>query len=784
MKKDLLTPLCFFFLLIPFYQIQGQTILLQESFETDGEGSRYTSNSGNTGGQSPPGNDIWDRTDQNPAPFHSLAIATGSRDGSWYWAGEAVSDLALNVGADGFMTLNALNVSGFTSLDVQIALGISRAGQGRWERQDVVRVEYNMDNSGWDIVGLFRGNDPTSDFTGGELAQDMDNDETSFGPYGTVVNGTFADFTLPIPVTGSSLQVRVTGTFLGSEELGFDNIRIRGIASANNAPVLANIEATALNYTESDPAMQVTNALTITDNDHANLLSASVAIDENFDMSEDVLGFTSSGGIAGSYDAGAGVLSLSGTASLADYQTVLRSVTYQNTDGIDASAATRRLRFQVNDGTDNSNFQDREIVITTNLNTSPAALPYCESFETDGEGTRYGSNHFSNGCQLAERGAAGTNVGGCFDEILTGANGAFVFNTESTDANGGFTLTSQPLDISSFGRADINIEVLLAISRDDEARWENDDQVRIEYSIDGSAYEITGLFTGNNPMEGLGGDLLQDTDNDTATFGPFGTTSISDTFTNFSFNFIGTGSSLTYRIIVNSNGTEELAFDNICVSATSVCTNDTTEITETTCDSTQISVGERLLQNVDGCDSLIITTTILDTLPDAGADAMISLVEGDSVNLDTIVTVAGGSYNLDGDSIANLFVSEGLGDTMLTVTYTVVSGNTCPDDVATIEITITKNTTSIDLLSNRKGFFELYPNPAKELIYLRMEESLSHAVEVEILNLLGQVILKAEIEWGNSSRQIDISMLEPGIYTIRLKEEGIAAALFRLEKQN
>jgi len=282
------------------YRARGQTTLLQESFETDGEVSRYTSNSGNTGGQMPAGNDIWDRTSLNPAPFHANAITAGTRDGSWYWAGEAVSDAALNGGADGFLTLNPINVSGFSSLDMQIALGMSRFGQARWERNDVLRMEYNMDGAGWVIFGLLGGNNAIDDFSGGELAVNTSNNEGIYGPYGTVINETFQDLTFSIPTTGTSLQIRIRGTFLGTEELAFDNIRVRGVPSANDPPVLSSIEGTAVLYNEGDPATQISNTIVTADPDDTNLASATVSITGNHDPTEDVLAFTPSGGITGS----------------------------------------------------------------------------------------------------------------------------------------------------------------------------------------------------------------------------------------------------------------------------------------------------------------------------------------------------------------------------------------------------------------------------------------------------------------------------------------------------
>ena len=100
----------------------------------------------------------------------------------------------------------------------------------------------------------------------------------------------------PIPVTGNALSVQIRLNQNGGfEEFVFDNIRITGDLVAGAAPVLANIEGTTLDYAEEDPATQITNALTVTDSDSANLTSASVAITSNLVSTEDVLAFTPPG---------------------------------------------------------------------------------------------------------------------------------------------------------------------------------------------------------------------------------------------------------------------------------------------------------------------------------------------------------------------------------------------------------------------------------------------------------------------------------------------------------
>ncbi|MBT6621327.1 MAG: choice-of-anchor D domain-containing protein, partial [Gemmatimonadetes bacterium] len=80
--------------------------------------------------------------------------------------------------------------------------------------------------------------------------------------------------------------------------------------------------------------------------------------------------FTNQNGITGNWTAGTGTMALTGSATKANYQTALRSITYQNTDTDNPSTATRTVTFIVNDGDDNSNSQTRNITIAA-VNDAP-----------------------------------------------------------------------------------------------------------------------------------------------------------------------------------------------------------------------------------------------------------------------------------------------------------------------------------------------------------------------------------------------------------------------------
>jgi hypothetical protein len=149
----------------------------------------------------------------------------------------------------------------------------------------------------------------------------------------------------------------------------------RGIAltAVNDPPALAAIEPGALAYTENDPATAVTSLMTVTDPD-SNITGATVTIATNLAAAEDVLSFTGQLGITGAYNAATGVLTLSGTASPADYQTALRAVMYRNSSD-DPSTLTRTISFQVKDGPNPSNLsntQSRDVTVTS-VNDTPVA---------------------------------------------------------------------------------------------------------------------------------------------------------------------------------------------------------------------------------------------------------------------------------------------------------------------------------------------------------------------------------------------------------------------------
>jgi hypothetical protein len=136
------------------------------------------------------------------------------------------------------------------------------------------------------------------------------------------------------------------------------------ITAVNDAPVLSALEAANLSFTEDGVAIATTAILAVSDVDNTNTIaSAIVKINPGFKTAEDTLSFTNTLTIIGVWDQATGILTITGSDTLAKYQTALRNVKYRNSSQ-NPTTGTRTLWYQVNDGVANSAAVTRPLVIT------------------------------------------------------------------------------------------------------------------------------------------------------------------------------------------------------------------------------------------------------------------------------------------------------------------------------------------------------------------------------------------------------------------------------------
>ncbi len=143
--------------------------------------------------------------------------------------------------------------------------------------------------------------------------------------------------------------------------------RIIQVSVVNTPPAVIN-SPSSITYTENDGAIVIDGAIAVSDVDSTTFTGAAIAIN-GYVNGEDLLTFNNQGGISGSFNAGTGVLTLSGSAPIASYQVALRSITYSNLSS-NPSLVNRTVQFTVNDGTSLSAPGSRTIQITQ-LNSPP-----------------------------------------------------------------------------------------------------------------------------------------------------------------------------------------------------------------------------------------------------------------------------------------------------------------------------------------------------------------------------------------------------------------------------
>ncbi|WP_433708353.1 S-layer homology domain-containing protein [Paenibacillus illinoisensis] len=145
------------------------------------------------------------------------------------------------------------------------------------------------------------------------------------------------------------------------------------------APPMLTTSSGSASFVAGDNApstpVVIDSGITVTADSSTTLASATVAITGNLHVGEDVLGFTNDrqtmGNITASYNAVTGVLTLTsagGTATSAEWQAALRSITYTDT-AITPNTATRMVSFTFTNGVNSSNTATRTVTVTATNQT-------------------------------------------------------------------------------------------------------------------------------------------------------------------------------------------------------------------------------------------------------------------------------------------------------------------------------------------------------------------------------------------------------------------------------
>ena len=162
---------------------------------------------------------------------------------------------------------------------------------------------------------------------------------TQSGTYSYFEGNVTANHTVTITATDSRGGVKSVSFYVTNQA----NIP-PSLTAGGDAPAVAS---------SGGAAVVVDSNIVVEDPDGPNLTTASVSIGSNFTAAEDRLLFTNQNGITGSYSTSTGILTLSGSATAAQYQAALRSVRYQNINTGTPNQAARTISFSIAPGTFN-----------------------------------------------------------------------------------------------------------------------------------------------------------------------------------------------------------------------------------------------------------------------------------------------------------------------------------------------------------------------------------------------------------------------------------------------
>ncbi|MEH2062558.1 MAG: cadherin-like domain-containing protein, partial [Nostoc sp.] len=355
----------------------------------------------------------------------------------------------------------------------------------------------------------------------------------------------------------------------------------------NEAPVLGAAASGSLAYRENAAATKISSTgLQITDVDNPNVTSATISITGNYQNGEDILsviGTLPTGITVGAFDTTTGTITLTGSATRANYTTALARIAYSNTSenpNIDA----RTVSFTVNDGTTNSNTVTRTINVTA-VNDPPTLTGTAPTLSNGTEDTVYTISATSllqgftdvDGDTLSIANLSASN-----GSVADNGNGTYAFNANANynglvtlkynviDGNGGITAATSTFSLAAINDAPTltGKPAILSNGTEDTAYTISATKLLQGFTdVEGNTLSVSNLSASNGSVA--------DNDNGTYTFKPNanynGEVSLNYNVTDgeggitaatrtFNLAAVNDAPTLTGTAVTLSNGTEDTAY--------------------------------------------------------------------------------------------------------------------------------------------------------------------------------------------------------------------------------
>jgi VCBS repeat-containing protein len=284
----------------------------------------------------------------------------------------------VNAALDGLIYRGNLNYNGSDILRLSTSDNGASGSGGAKQDHSVFAISVTPVNDAATVTGDITGsvneaggannsvNNSTADFTAtGNLDNtDVDNtpdafqptpfpfvQATNYGLYGVSANGGWVyvldnhNNTVELLDNGQTL----TDSFVVLTQDGTAQTVSITIHGRNDAPDIDS--GSTISYNANDGGSVVVDPnIRLSDVDSPTMGGATIAITTGRDIGDQLL-FANQNGITGSFNAGTGVLTLTGTATLLQYENALKSVRFASTSGNDGP---RTVSWRATDGLDNS----------------------------------------------------------------------------------------------------------------------------------------------------------------------------------------------------------------------------------------------------------------------------------------------------------------------------------------------------------------------------------------------------------------------------------------------
>ncbi len=166
--------------------------------------------------------------------------------------------------------------------------------------------------------------------------------------------------------------------------------------------------------------------------------------------------------------------------------------------------------------------------------------------------------------------------------------------------------------------------------------------------------------------------------------------------------------------------------------------------------------------NLTGCTSQAVktVTVTVNQLPTVTFATVASPLCSGNAPVTLTGTPAGGTFSGTGVT-GSSFSPATAGAGTFTLTYNYTNANSCSASATrTVSVSLCTGITEVTNTA-----FSIYPNPAKDVLYITMDGSLTKA-ELELYDALGKLVIAEKIT--DNQMSLDITGLAKGIYTVRI----------------